>query len=159
MKYIKNFEIISLFKKRKKLPPVIYKLGKHVRDFIKYNKGENDISDIDIAINKPDNKDNMQILSIYVDTNDTFYQQFRYISLYYNEYYKTLLFSFISKYDYVYIKEYIMSVLDSEKYIIKDKKNIPDNSYFIEFDKIEDLIKDINQSDYELFLLTKKYNL
>jgi hypothetical protein len=32
-------------------------------------------------------------------------------------------------------------------------------AYFIELDKIEDIIKDINQEDYDLFLNSKKYNL
>lgn len=157
MKHIKSYENIftNVFKKCKKLPTEITKFGNMLAKFVSKNINDEYGAFYDIT---EYNTDNMPISSIMIDTHDIFIP-FRFISLYYNDITELMMLSFISKDDFLELKEYLISILDNEKYKQHLKNNEPSEIYFIEKDKIKELMVDINQTDYDLFLSTKKYNL
>lgn len=156
MKTYENF-ISNILKKRKKLPKEIIDLGDALHKFFKRNLKP----DWDVTVHELEskNKDNYNIISIFVDPFDL-EGEARVLSLYYNDVLKRVMIcSVVQLVNLDDLIDFIESV--AEKYSTEKKyKELKEFRIFISIDNIYKVIDEISDDDnYDKFLDQKKYNL
>lgn len=156
MKTYENF-LLNTLKKRKKLPKEVVDLGDALYKFFKRNLRP----DWDVSVHETEskNKDNNNIISVFVDPFDLEGAS-RVLSLYYNDVVKrVMLSSIINLITLDDMLDFIETV--AEKYSAERKyKELKEYRIFISIDNIYKVIDEISDDDnYEKFLDQKKYNL
>lgn len=156
MKTYENF-LLNTLKKRKKLPKEVVDLGDALYKFFKRNLRP----DWDVSVHETEskNKDNNNIISVFVDPFDLEGAS-RVLSLYYNDVVKrVMLSSIINLITLDDMLDFIETV--AEKYSDERKyKELKEYRIFISIDNIYKVIDEISDDDnYEKFLDQKKYNL
>lgn len=156
MKTYENF-LLNALKKRNKLPKEVVDLGDALYKFFKRNLRP----DWDVSVHETEskNKDNNNIISVFVDPFDLEGAS-RVLSLYYNDVVKrVMLSSIINLITLDDMLDFIETV--AEKYSDERKyKELKEFRIFISIDNIYKVIDEISDDDnYEKFLDQKKYNL
>jgi len=160
MKYISTYENIltNLFKKKETLPKEVIDFGESLMKFIEKNINN---KEWDVFTNMP-HKNKYNKISIFIDPYDMD-DAAEIVELFYNVENSRILYCFIPKLNFLDdIKNYL-------KYIIKQIK-IGDlhtagsyakneDRFFIPVDKIDYIIKKLNDEEFELFKTSRKFNI
>ena len=157
MKYIKTFEnnFTDIFKKRKKLPTEVINFGNVLTKTIE--KAIGDDFDVYSNVYGINNKKYYDIMSIFVDTTDDFYAE-EVVELHYNDNRKSILYCYHQKINFM------KNIQNFLSYIIRNSSDedvsvMNDNRYWIPLDKLPEIINKINDTNFELFKISNKFNI
>ena len=157
MKYIKSFEnnFTDIFKKRKKLPLEVINFGEILTK--KIEKAIDNDWDVYSNIYGINNKKYYDIISIFVDPHDLD-EAAEVVELHYNFSRNAILYCYHPKMNFMEnIQNFLSDIIRNSSCEDISVKN--DNRYWIPLDKLPEIINKINDTNFELFKTSNKFNL